>query len=88
MVTTSTVEVTVKLNRELASELETLGLLEDDEFMATAIAAELEHRRTWKQIRATLDALNALDDPMSMEEINAEIKAYRTEKRRERENRS
>ncbi|MBN1967594.1 MAG: hypothetical protein JW910_23260 [Anaerolineae bacterium] len=88
MVTGSTVEVKITLDRDVASELETLGLLEDNEFMATAIAAALERRRTWQEIRATFEALDAAGDPMSMEEINAEIKAYRAEKRRERESRA
>lgn len=92
MVTSSVVDVKIKLDREIASELETLGLLEDSQFMAAAIAAELERRRVWQRIEATFAAFDALDDePMSMEEIVAEVKAARREiaaERRQDANRS
>jgi hypothetical protein len=75
----TTVEIT--LPDELAQEAETAGLLAPD-----ALAGMLRERLRAERLgrMSVAQAILAADplDPMTTEEINAEIAAYRAEKRR------
>ncbi len=72
-------EITLTLPDNLAREAKASGLLKP-EFIASMLRAELRRRRVNKMFAAA-DRLADLDEPITEEEIAAEIAAAREEKR-------
>ena len=82
----SAMSITVQLDLpdEVIEQARTLGLL-DNKRMAEMLTEELRRRRAGQELKKMLEEIrSAPGEPMTMEEINAEIKAARAE-RRERE---
>lgn len=73
------ITVTLRLPDDLAREAAEAGLLDPDR-LARLIESELTRRQTAERYAATLDALGQLDEPMTQEEIDAELAALRAEK--------
>lgn len=71
-------EVLLTLPDQLASEAKENGLLAP-EFLASLLRAELRRRRV-NRLFAAADRLADLDEPVSAEDIAAEIEAVRKEK--------
>ena len=75
------IEITLSLPATLAREAAARGLL-TPAALQQMIDAEVERRRTVDRLFATMDDLAAVDlPPLSAEELNAEIKAARAERR-------
>ncbi len=75
------ITVQLELPEEVVQEARTLGLLESKRLTAM-IAEEVRRRRAGQELKQMLDEVrSAPGDPMTMEEINAEIKAARVERR-------
>lgn len=72
-------EITLTLPDNLAREAKESGLLKP-EFIASMLRAEIRRRRVNK-LFAAADRLADLDEPLTEEEIAAEIAAARKEKR-------
>lgn len=76
-----TITVEVDLPEEVIREARTLGLLESKR-MTAMLAEELSRRRAGRELRRMLDQVrSASGAEMSMEEVNAEVKAARAERR-------
>lgn len=76
-----TVDITLTLPEELVARARSAGLL-TAERVAEWLAAELERRQRVDQLFADVQKLYVLEPPLTQEEIDAEIRAYREEKRR------
>jgi hypothetical protein len=79
----STMSITVQLDLpdEVIAQARTLGLL-DNKRMAEMLTEELRRRRAGQELKKILEEIrSAPGEPMTMEEINAEIKAARAERR-------
>lgn len=77
------VDVLLKLPKELVDRSKEVGVL-TGERMATVIEEEIErefHRRRFKE---TVKQLRDLQPPMTQEEIDEELEAYRAEQRTHR----
>lgn len=74
----STVDVTLTLPEDLAARAKAAGLLTDEQF-AIWLEKELERKERIKAYFADLDKLSAIQPPLTQEEIDAEIQAYRDE---------
>jgi hypothetical protein len=78
------ITVQLDLPEEVIREARTFGLLETKR-MTAMLAEEVSRRRAGQELKQMLDKVrSAPGEPMTMEEINAEIKAVRA-KRRARE---
>lgn len=73
------VNVTIELPEEIARKAEAAGLL-TAERMAELVERELDRQERANRFFETVDKLAALDPPLTEEEIQAEIEAYRREK--------
>jgi hypothetical protein len=72
------VTIQVDLPEPLIKEARALGLLENRR-MAELLATEIQRRRAGRELKGTLDEVRSVPgDPMSLEEINAEVKAARS----------
>ncbi len=78
------VTITVNLSEEQLREAQALGLL-TPEGATRSILKEIERQRNAQEIIATIEALQSYPDKPTPEEIEAEIEAYRAEKRAGRE---
>lgn len=77
------VEVTIKLPEDLIERAKATGIAIEDEteqFIAL-LETQIERRNAGKRLRDTMDQLWALADKPTPEEIDAEIRTYRQEKR-------
>ncbi len=75
-----TVTVTVELPEEVARQAEDAGVLQPER-LARLIQNELQRRDDLARLNEIRDAMREVSEPMSAEEIEAEIQAYRAEKR-------
>lgn len=79
----SVVNITLQLPEELAERAEAAGLLSSAQVSAW-LEAELSRKEHLKLLRADLERLRAVSEPLSDEEVTAlvdeEIHAYRAEK--------
>lgn len=76
-----TVDVTFRLSKELAEQLESLGWVEDSAFVERTLRAELKRDLAWKNLQEFFRQADADPEQMTLEEVVAEIKKYRAEKR-------
>jgi hypothetical protein len=75
------VTIQLDLPEELLQEARTYGLLESKR-MTALLADEVGRRRAGRTLRQMLDAVRSLPgEPMAMDEINAEVKAARADRR-------
>ncbi|NTV62835.1 MAG: hypothetical protein HGA65_04775 [Oscillochloris sp.] len=82
------IEIKLTLPDNLAREAEARGLL-TPKALQQLIDAEVERRRKVDRLFTTLDQLATVDiPPLSDEELNAEIKAARAERRNRRAGRA
>jgi hypothetical protein len=78
------IDITLNLPTDLAREAEAQGLL-TPEALQRLIDAEVTRRRSVEQLFKTMDQLAEIDlPPLSNDELNAEIKAARAERRSRR----
>jgi hypothetical protein len=78
------VDVTLNLPEDLVEQARSAGLLTEDEVERWLIS-ELKRQRKLDRFFNTLDKLNALEPRLTPEEIDAEIEAYRQEKRQRKQ---
>ena len=79
----TTLELTLNLPDELASKAQAAGLLNSEAI--EKLLREQLRRQAGQELRAMMDKLSAAGTPpMSEEEIQAEIDAYRAERRAKR----
>jgi hypothetical protein len=76
---TMNVNVTIELPAELVQKAEAAGIL-TAERMAELVERELERQSRTNRFFETVDQLTMLEPPLTEDEINAEIAAYRREK--------
>ena len=75
------VTIQLDLPEEVIRDARTFGLLESKR-MTAMLAGEVRRRRAGQELREMLDKVrSAPGEPMTMEEVNAEIKAARAERR-------
>ncbi|MAS37982.1 MAG: hypothetical protein CL610_28565 [Anaerolineaceae bacterium] len=84
MMTMNRIDVTLNLPQELVEQARSAGLLTDDEVERWLIA-ELERQGRQNRFFNTLDQLSSLEPSITPEEIDAEIEAYRQEKRQRKQ---
>jgi hypothetical protein len=78
------IDITLTLPNDVAREATARGLL-TPEALNRLIGAELERRRKLDRLSKSLEQLAALDlPPLSDDELNAEIRAARAERRARR----
>ena len=73
-------EVVLTLPDNIAKEAEEYGLFKP--FIITSLLKDEIRRRKTNKLFATLDKLAELGDPMSEEEVMAEVRAVREERRK------
>ena len=79
----TTLELTLNLPDELASKAQAAGLLNSETI--EKLLREQLRKRAGEELRAILNKIDASDEPpMSEDEIQAEINAYRAERRAKR----
>ncbi len=74
-------EITLSLSEDLIARATAAGVL-TDERLSALLEAELTRQKRLDSYFETLDKLAALEPPLTPDEINEEIRAYREEKRR------
>ena len=74
------VEITLNLPQELVERAQSAGLLTEAQ-VERWLTEELARQQKVDRLFGNLDRLAALEPPLSPEEIEAEIDAYRREKR-------
>lgn len=77
------IDIRLSLPDELAREASARGLL-TPEALQQLIDAEVERRRKIDRLFTAMDQLAALEPPLTNDELNAEIKAARAERRARR----
>ena len=75
-------EVVLTLPDNIAKEAEEYGLFKP--FIITSLLKDEIRRRKTNKLFATLDKLAELGDPMSEEEVMAEVRAVREERRKKK----
>ena len=78
------VTLTLNLPQDLVDQAMSAGLLTEEQIEHWLID-ELERRRKLDRFFGKLDRLAEIEPPLTEEEINAEIEAYRKEKRQRQE---
>jgi uncharacterized protein YaaR (DUF327 family) len=79
----TTLELTLNLPDELASKAQAAGLLNSEAI--EKLLREQLRKQAGEELRAMLDKIDASGEaPMSQDEIQAEINAYRAERRAKR----
>jgi hypothetical protein len=82
-----TLKLTIDVPDTLVRKAKQVGVFEADSF-TRMLEREVQRRQTNSRFWNALEKLSASPlPPMTTEEVNAEIKAYRREKRQRRENR-
>jgi hypothetical protein len=76
------VDITLNLNlpQDLVDQAKAAGLLTEEE-IERWLTDELDRQRKLDRLFGKLDRLVAIEPPLTEDEINAEIEAYRREKR-------
>lgn len=75
------VTIQLDLPDEMIAQARTFGLLENKR-MAEMLTEEVRRRSAGQELKKMLEEIRSLPgEPMTMEEINAEIKAARAERR-------
>jgi len=74
------VQITLNLPEELVTQAQEVGIL-TDAGVAALLHAEIERRQRVDHYFETLDRLAALAPPLSQEEIDAEMRAFRQEQK-------
>ena len=74
--------ITVSLPDDLAQQARSEGLLQDE--VIAALLREAVRRRAGERLSEVMDKLAAIEPPLTQEEIDAEIAAYRAERARRR----
>lgn len=74
------IEITIRLPKALAEKAEASGLLTDEQF-ADMLEKELTRQQHIDRFFDTIDQLRSLEPPITQQEIDAEIEAYKREKR-------
>jgi hypothetical protein len=74
-----TIQITLTLPESLAERAKELGVLSDAE-ITRLIQAEVKRQEAKARLRSNLQKLRAVEPPITPEEIEAEIHAYRQEK--------
>jgi hypothetical protein len=75
------ITIQLDLPEDLLRDARTYGLLESKR-MTAILAEEVRRRRAGQELKEMLDQVrSAPGEPMTMEEINAEIKAARAQRR-------
>lgn len=75
----SDVEITLRLPELLAEQAQAEGVLTNDT-LAMLIEMELRRKASLRRLRETANQLQALQPPITPEEIDEEIRQYRAEK--------
>ena len=78
------VDVLLKLPEELVERAKEAGVL-TDERIAAMIEAEIKREFHLRRFKETVEQLRDLQPPMTQEEIDEELEAYRTEQRTHRD---
>lgn len=79
----TTLELTLNLPDELANQAQAAGLLNSESI--EKLLREQLRKQAGEELRAMLNKVSASDEPpMSEDEIQAEINAYRAERRAQR----
>jgi hypothetical protein len=73
------ISITIELPEELAQKAQAAGIL-TTERMAELVERELDRQERANRFFNTVDQLVELEPPLTEEEIQAEIEAYRREK--------
>jgi len=76
------VMVMLNLPEALVSQAQQAGILNDQD-VAALLQAEIERRQRIDRYFNTLDQLAALQPPLTQEEIDAELKAYKAEQKKQ-----
>ncbi len=74
------IDITLSLPQDLVERAKSAGLLTDGQ-VERWLLDELDRQNKVNQLFSAIDQLSALEPPVTQEEIDAEIEAYRTEKR-------
>jgi hypothetical protein len=74
-----TVEITLKIPNELVERAKHTGVLHE-ESLVQLIEAEVARREAGQRLLEMMRELQSVEPPLTPEEIDAEIKAYRAEK--------
>jgi hypothetical protein len=77
----ATIDVTLNLPEELVEKAREAGVLTDAR-MAALIEAEVVRQTHLQRFQSKLRQLRALEPALTQDEIDAEIEAYRAEKRK------
>ena len=80
----NTVEITLNLPEELVIRARKAGVLTVERMIAL-IEKELEREYHVKKLFKTLDQIQAVEPPLTVEDLNEEIRTYRAEKRAKRQ---
>ena len=78
------VDVLLKLPEDLVERATQAGML-TNERMAAIIEVELKRQSHIRRFKETVEQLRDLQPPMTQEEIEEELEAYRAEKREQRD---
>jgi hypothetical protein len=74
-----TIEITLKIPNELVERAKQTGVLRE-ESLVQLIEAEVTRREAGQRLLEMMHNLQSVEPPLTPEEIDAEIKAYRAEK--------
>jgi hypothetical protein len=80
-----TIEITLKIPNELVERAKQTGVLRE-ESLVQLIEAEVTRREAGQRLLEMMHTLQSVEPPLTPEEIDAEIKAYRAEKATRRQN--
>lgn len=74
------INVLLEMPEDMAEQVQREGLL-NSEVIVSLLATELERKRdaSWSRLMGKLDRLQAVQPPITPEEIDKEIKAYRAD---------
>lgn len=76
-------DITLKLPEQLVKQARAAGIL-TDERIASLIEAELERNQRKATFAADIERLHKLQPPLTQEEIEAELQAFRQERAAQR----
>jgi hypothetical protein len=76
------IDITLNLPQELVERARSAGLLSEEQ-VERWLNAELERQAKLDRLFSKMDRLAELEPPLTEEEITAEIRAYRAEKRQD-----
>jgi hypothetical protein len=80
-----TIQITLSLPHELMERAKRTGVLRD-ESLTHLIETEVVRREAGQRLLEMMSELQSVEPPLTLEEIDEEIKAYRAEKATQRQN--